>query len=94
MAIFVGGVSSLSLWVAMFSQVEPANASDIHIFILISVDRHHPVIFSHDWSFIVIFATFNVIGGYLSNASFMLGPKMVNLKNLILGGLGGNLLWL
>ena len=84
MAIFLGGASFLSLWVAMFSQVEPANPSDIHIFIFISVDRHHPVIFSHDWSFIVIFAIFSVIGGYLSNASFMLGPKMVNMdENLI-----------
>lgn len=46
---------------------------------LISADRHSPVIFSSDWSFIIIFAIFNIIGGYLSNASFMLGPKMVNL---------------
>ena len=46
----------------------------------ISVDRTSRVIFSSDWSFIVIFAIFNILGGYLSNASFMCGPKRVSLR--------------
>ena len=39
--------------------------------------------FPNDWEFVLIFAVFNIVGGYISNAALMLGPKMVgvSLKN-------------
>ena len=49
----------------------------------LSGDRSTEVLFPEDWSFILIFSTFNLIGGYLSNASLMLGPKTVINKRLI-----------
>ena len=43
----------------------------------ISDDRLTEILFPDDWSFIAIFATFNILGGYISNAALMLGPKKV-----------------
>ena len=39
--------------------------------------RTSEVVFPQDWAFIVIFSTFNILGGYLTNTALMLGPKTV-----------------
>ena len=48
--------------------------------------RTTDVVFSQDWAFILIFSTFNILGGFLSNAALMLGPKQVELKLQELAG--------
>ena len=40
-------------------------------------ERSSLVLFQQDWEFCLIFSLFNIIGGYLSNKAFMLGPKKV-----------------
>ena len=48
--------------------------------------RATDVVFPQDWAFILIFSTFNILGGFLSNAALMLGPKEVELKHQELAG--------
>ena len=47
-------------------------------------ERTTEVIFPNDWEFVLIFAIFNIIGGYISNAAIMLGPKMVGDKIILI----------
>ena len=48
--------------------------------------RSTDIVFPQDWAFILIFSTFNILGGFLSNAALMLGPKEVELKLQELAG--------
>ena len=49
-------------------------------FYSVTGDRTTEVMFPNDWEFVLIFAVFNIVGGYISNAALMLGPKMVGVS--------------
>lgn len=53
---------------------------------VLPMERNTQILFPYDWAYIVIFAAFNIAGGYISNVALMLGPKKVGVEHQEVAG--------